>query len=59
MSLAQAGRPDQTQRPALGDEAVLQVAHEDLAVELGAQPESVGNMNALRPRSPAVGPRPH
>src|SRR5439155_10463927 len=39
VGLAQRGRADETERAALGDEAVIEVAEEDLAVELGAEPE--------------------
>jgi hypothetical protein len=39
MGLAQARRPDETEGPALGDEALVEVAQEHLAVQLGTEAE--------------------
>jgi len=37
--LAETGRADQDERATLGEEAVVEIAQDDLAVELGAEPE--------------------
>ena len=39
VGLAQPGGADETQGPALGDEALIEVAEEELAIELGADAE--------------------
>ena len=39
VGLAETRRPDETERVALGDEAIVEIAQKDLAAELGAQAE--------------------